>query len=200
MPSVPPNASSRPDAPGSEFDPDRILAVLDAHRVEYLLVGGLAARAHGATRRTADIDCVPASSTANLERLATALRSLNARLRVAGMTDEEAAQLPVTLDGRTLERFGSSTWMTDAGPIDLLAELRDQSGGRHDYDDLAPRSVRYAVGSVTVRLAALGDIVASKEFAGREKDREALPELHELLRRQAPTGESHPPVDPDAES
>jgi hypothetical protein len=45
----------------------------------------------------------------NLERLAGALRELGARLRVAGMTDEEARQLPVVLDGPTLAAFGSTT-------------------------------------------------------------------------------------------
>jgi hypothetical protein len=34
-----------------------------------------------------------------------------------------------------------------------------------------------------IYLAALDDIVASKEFADRDKDREALPELHELQQR-----------------
>ena len=98
---------------------------LDAAGVEYLLVGGLAAHAHGAHRRTMDVDCVPNTTAANLERLALALRHLNARLRVGGMTDDEASRLPVQLDAATLTAFGSSTWMTDAGPLDLLVELRD---------------------------------------------------------------------------
>lgn len=51
-----------PVASSSQFDPDRILGVLDSHRVEYVLVGGLAARAHGAQRATADIDFVPAAT------------------------------------------------------------------------------------------------------------------------------------------
>lgn len=51
-----------------DFDPDRILAALEAHQVDYLLVGGLAARAHGAQRRTADVDCVPNTTEENLER------------------------------------------------------------------------------------------------------------------------------------
>jgi hypothetical protein len=50
------------------FDPDRILATLHAHRVDHVLVGGFAARAHGATRPTADIDCVPDTDTGNYER------------------------------------------------------------------------------------------------------------------------------------
>lgn len=45
--------------PEASFDPGRILAVLDQHNVEYILVGGLGARAHGALRPTSDIDCVP---------------------------------------------------------------------------------------------------------------------------------------------
>lgn len=103
-------------ASSSEFDPDRILMVLDRHRVEYVLVGGVAARVHGAQRATADIDCVPATSHENFERLAAALVELGARLRVGGMTDEEARQLPLRMDAATLSAFGSSTWTTDAGP------------------------------------------------------------------------------------
>jgi hypothetical protein len=173
------------DADADSFDPDRILASLDAHGVEYLLVGGMAARALGAQRRTTDLDCVPNATSDNCERIAAVLRELNGRLRVGGMTDDEARQLPVRIDGRTLEAFGSSTWMTDAGALDLLVELRDQRGGRHAYADLISRAVRYEVGSIVVLLASLDDIVASKEFAAREKDRDGLPELHELQRRRS---------------
>ena len=115
--------------------------------------------------------------------MAAALRQLNARLRVGGMTDDEARQLPVTVDAATLESFGSSTWMTDAGPLDLLVELRDRDGGRHSYGELVQRAVRYQVGGLTLLLASLDDIIASKEYAGRDKDREGLPELHELRSR-----------------
>lgn len=52
------------------FDLERILASLDHHRVEYLVVGGLGARALGATRPMHDIDFVPRSTGENLGRLA----------------------------------------------------------------------------------------------------------------------------------
>ena len=171
-------------SPGSEFDPDRILMALDRHGVEYVLVGGVAARVHGAQRATADIDCVPATGEENLGRLAAALDELGARLRVAGMTDDEARQLPLHLDATTLAAFGSSTWMTDAGPLDLLVELRDPEGGRHPYGDLATRATTVLVGNLTIRVASLEDIIASKEHAARPKDLEALPELR-ALREQA---------------
>lgn len=163
------------------FDPDRILRALDSHDVDLVVVGGVAARAHGASRQTTDIDCVPSRDIGNLQRLAAALISLNARLRVAGMSDDEARLLPVRLDAETLAAFGSSTWMTDAGPLDLLVELRDSSGGRHSFDDLTTRSLPITVGEIVVCVAALNDIVESKQFAGRPKDLEALPELRALL-------------------
>jgi hypothetical protein len=168
-------------ASNSEFDPDRILRVLDRHRVDYVLVGGVAARVHGAQRATADIDCVPATTHENFGRLAAALVELGARLRVGGMTDEEARQLPLLLDAATLSAFGSSTWTTDAGPLDLLVELRDPAGGRHPYVDLASRATAVSVGELMIKVASLEDIVASKRFAARPKDLEALPELQELL-------------------
>ena len=162
------------------FDPGRILAVLDQHDVEYVLVGGLGARAHGALRPTSDIDCVPEGGLVNLGRLADALGELGARLRVGGMTDDEARQLPVQLDAETLRSFGSSTWMTDEGPIDILRELRDRDGRDVSFDVLRGRGIDQEIGGVVVHVAGLDDIIAAKEFAGRDKDHEALPELREL--------------------
>lgn len=146
-----------------------------------MLVGGFAAQAHGATRQTQDIDVLPATDDENLGRLAEVLRDLNARLLVGGLTDDESRQLPIVIDNLTLRSFGTSTWMTDAGPLDVLVELRDRAGHRHNFHDLAPRLASIAIGGVAVELASLEDIVASKEFAGRDKDLEALPELRELV-------------------
>ena len=57
-------------------------------------------------------------------------------------------------------------------------------GGRHAYDDLVDRAVRHRIRAVVVLVADLDDIVSSKEFADRPKDREALPELRALQRRR----------------
>lgn len=168
----------------TRFDPERIIAVFDAHAVECVIVGGFGAQAHGAHRQTIDIDVVPRSTDDNLGRLAAALRELGARLRVGGMADEAARQLPVTVDVATLRGFGSSTWMTDAGPVDVLGDL-PVAGGRRTYEELLPRAVPRRVHGVVIRLAALDDIVASKEHANRDKDREALPELRRLQQRQS---------------
>ncbi|MGI8757908.1 MAG: nucleotidyl transferase AbiEii/AbiGii toxin family protein [Acidimicrobiales bacterium] len=167
----------------SDFDPQRILETLDRHHVEYVIVGGFGSQIHGAHRQTYDLDLVPNSSGENSERLATALRELNARLRVAGMTDEEARQLPVVLDAATIQAFGSTTWTTDAGPLDVLQTL-PVAGGSREYYQLDDRAVGVTLSGIAVRVAALEDIIASKTHADRPKDREALAELHELRRSE----------------
>lgn len=176
---------------GPPLDLERIIITLQRHGVEFLLVGGAGAQAHGAQRPTEDVDCLPRATVENYERLAAALRELGARLRVHGMSDAEARQLPMQIDATALANLRASTWMTDAGPLDLLFEMADRAGRTRGYGDLVDRSVIATAGELAVRVAALADIVASKEFADRDKDREALPELHRLLDRQR-SGDASP--------
>ena len=158
----------------------RITDALARHDVEYLLVGGMASRAHGAQRRTYDVDCVPEPSWENLDRLATAMRELGARLRVEGLSDEEAALLPVQLTGATLVRMEISTWRTDAGDLDILTDIPDRDGRHMRYAELVDRASELHLDGIVVRVAALDDVIASKEWANRPKDRDALPELRSL--------------------
>lgn len=165
------------------LDRDRIIECLSRHQVVYLLVGGIGAQMHGAIRPTGDFDSLPASSKENLDRLASAMRELNARLRVEGMTDEESRALPLPIDAESLARMDISTWRTDAGDLDLLTAIPTRDGGRARFEELVARAERVEVGDVTVMVAGLDDIIASKEWADRPKDREALIELRELRDR-----------------
>jgi hypothetical protein len=56
------------------FDPERIVETLNRHRVDYVLIGGYAARLYGARRPTYDIDIAPSTAPDNLHRLSEALR------------------------------------------------------------------------------------------------------------------------------
>ena len=86
----------------SEVDWVRIAECLDRHGVEYLIVGGLGAQLRGATRPTGDFDSLPRTTAENLDRLASAMRELNAFLRVEGLSDEEARELPTRIDAVSL--------------------------------------------------------------------------------------------------
>jgi hypothetical protein len=180
-----------PEIEGPLHDLPRLIEVLDRYKVEYLIVGGAAAYAYGAERPTEDADCVVRRERANLGRLADALRELNARLRVGGMTDAEARTLPVQIDSTTLDLAGMSTWMTDAGPFDVLAGLEAPDGRLVPYEELVARATLLQGKGFTIRAAALEDIIRAKERADRAKDREALPELRAL--RDARVGDEKLP-------
>jgi hypothetical protein len=173
------NPGNSDSSPAPRLDVARILETLDRHDVTYLVVGGIAATIHGASRQTTDFDCMPARTAVNLQQLAAALTELGARLRVAGMTDEESTSLGVVIDDVMLGRAQQTTWRTDAGDLDVLTEIAHPDG-RVSFDDLAGRSVSLRLDDIDIRLISLDDLVASKEAAGREKDREALPELRDL--------------------
>jgi len=162
-----------------EPDLARAVQVLDRHGVEYLVVGGSAARAYGAKRLTHDSDCLVGQDKDNILRLAGALRELNARLRISGLSDEESAQLPVHIDA-ILSQGGFSNWRTDAGDLDIMAELRDRTGASRRYCDLTGDAQVLDYDGRRIRVASLAAIVESKEFANRPKDQEALPELHQI--------------------
>ena len=165
---------------GPAFNRARIFEVLDRHGVQYLVIGGVGAQLHGATRPTTDFDSLPSTDQENLGRLAAALSELNAFLRVGGLSDAEARALPTRLDAVSLSRMEVSTWRTDAGDVDVLTMIRRRDGGRTGYDDLVVRATAVQVDGVIANLASLDDIIASKEFADRPKDREALDELRRL--------------------
>lgn len=166
--------------------------MLDAHGVEYVLVGGLAATAHGASRPTDDFDCLANRQPDTLDRLASAMRELHARLRVEGLSDEESVALPVVLDRHFLNTSELSTWRTDAGDFDVLADIPARDGHRLRYDELIKRAQVQEVHGIAVRVAALPDVIASKEWADRPKDRQALPELRQL---QAARPNPNPTID-----
>jgi len=178
LPRCPGELTTSPGGP----DLKRLTDALARHGVEYLLVGGIASRAYGAQRPTYDVDCLPAPSPENLGRLAAAMRDLHARLRVEGLSDEESALLPVQLSGSTLVRMEISTWCTDAGDFDILTSLPDRNGRHMRYQELVERASELDLDGIVLRVAALDDVIASKEWANRPKDHDALPELRSLRR------------------
>lgn len=157
-------------------DFEALLGVLDKHRVEYIVVGGAAALAHGSARFTQDLDIVYERSTGNLDRVVAALGNIRPYLRGA------PAGLPFVWDRVTLERGLNFTLETSFGMIDLLGEI--PGGGA--YRDLLAASVELLLFSGRTRCLSLEQLIRAKRAAGRPKDLEALAEL-EALREEIET-------------
>lgn len=169
------------------FSPGEILTRLEAHGVKFIVIGGYAAQLHGSQRPTTDVDILPARSPENLTRLARALTSLHAKVRVDGVE----GGLPFGADATSLASLKFLNLTTPWGDVDLTFE----PSGTEGFEDLARKAERRAIGrGVTVLVADLDDIIRSKRAANRAKDYDALPGLLALRQTRRPDG--GPPAPP----
>jgi len=139
--------------------------------VEFIVVGGAAATAHGSARLTVDLDVVYGRSPDNIKRLAAALAPFAPYLRGA------PAGLPFQWDERTIARGLNFPLTTFLGDIDLLGEIT----GGGSYDDLLPHSIELDPFGISCRCLSLPQLISVKRAAGRPRDLEAVAELEAIL-------------------
>jgi hypothetical protein len=155
------------------LQPVRMFRALARARVEYILIGGLAAVLHGAPIVTQDADICPRRTPENVRRLATALRGMRARIRA--LTEPDGVEF--ACDAAFLERMKMVNLTTRFGDFDISFEPGGFTGG---YDDLVSHATTFDIEGIPVRAAALSDIISSKQVANRPKDHVALPILYAL--------------------
>lgn len=112
-------------------------------------------------------------SEENLSRLSDALEELGARVRTAGVPEG----LPFSHDGSSLGRATIWNLTTTAGDFDLTF----RPSGTDGYEDLSANAVVVDVAGHDVSVAALADVVRSKEAAGRPKDLATLDTLRDWV-------------------
>lgn len=144
------------------FDPLGALESLLSHEVDFVLIGGLAARLHGSPTLTDDLDISHSKERTNLERLASALVEMDAYLRLPD-PDE---RVDIKLDWRLLQAADNFTFTTKHGPFDCLA----LPAGIESYDALKNGATEMDLESVTIRVASIDDLMKMKKAAGRRKD------------------------------
>jgi hypothetical protein len=138
--------------------------------VDYVVIGGIAATFQGSTTITRAFDVCYSRERANLERLASALRELDARLRGVDV------DVPFQLDAASLRNGLNFTFKTKHGDFDCLGD----PGGGFDYDLLKRNADQMDVTGWKVMVASLDDIIAMKRAAGRIKDRIEVENLSAL--------------------
>jgi hypothetical protein len=164
------------------LDAERIFAVLDAHRVEYVVVGGIAVQAHGHVRMTNDVDLIPSPTPVNLERLAAALTELQARVLNPGGEHLE-------IDAQMLPRATLWQLATRHGDIDVL----NDAPGAAPFRQLRERALVIALGDHVIPIAARDDLIKMKRATGRPVDIADIAALTEPEHRPGP---GHPPTPP----
>jgi predicted nucleotidyltransferase len=147
-----------------------LLKALSDEKVEFIVIGGFAAAAHGSSRFTADVDVVYRRSVENMARLTRALAPHGPYLRGAPIG------LPFSWDVRTVETGLNFTLETRLGDIDLFGEV----AGGGSYENLLGDSEDLELFGRRLRVVTLRRLIALKRAAGRPKDLEAIAELEAL--------------------
>lgn len=151
-----------------------MVARLTRARIRFVVVGGLAARAHGSARITEDLDICYDTEPENVRLLAKLLADWHAYLRGV------EPGLPFVMDERTFRTTPVMTLMTDHGAIDVL----DIVAGVGGYPEALAASVEATGEGMKFRALDLPALLKAKRAARRSKDLSQIPELEALLARR----------------
>ena len=144
--------------------------------VEFVLVGGYAAAAHGSTLLTRDVDICCRFSQENLRRLHSVLGDIHPRHR---MTPEK---LPFELNEELMGRLKNLYRETDLCVLDCLSEV----AGVGDYDQVLSQSIEIQTAQGKLRVLDIEALIRAKEAMNRPHDQIAVKQLKHIkeLRRQ----------------
>jgi hypothetical protein len=158
---------------GQPLDLVELFGLLAARRVEYVVIGGVAAQVHGRRRTTKDLDIMPAPDAGNLERLARALEELDAHPGANPAAPTPAAD--------------------QLGLAPIVPPLTTRHGALHIFNDV-PGAAPYAVlraralvtdlAGIAVAIVSVDDLIRMKRAAGRPGDLEDITALTAVERRE----------------
>jgi hypothetical protein len=144
--------------PTVAFDLRALLATLHVHRVDYIVIGGVAVQVHGHRRTTKDLDVVAAPDLENLKRFAAALADLQARPRDVHGGPPSADRLAAAPIVPPLT--------TAHGELHILRDVP----GAPPYAQLRSRALVIDFEGLTIAVAGLDDLIAMKRASGRPAD------------------------------
>jgi predicted nucleotidyltransferase len=147
-----------------------LIRLLSENEVEFIIVGGAAATAHGSARLTLDLDVVYARSSRNIESIVNALGPIQPYLRGA------PPGLPFEWSVETIQKGLNFTLTTTLGALDLLGEIVGGGG----YAQLLSGTIKIEVAGVQCLCLNLERLIEVKRAAGRPKDLETIAELERI--------------------
>lgn len=146
------------------MDIENLLKSLNAHAVEYVVIGASAFPEHGYLRATEDLDIFIRPDEANARRALEALREFG--YDVTDLTVDDLLKYKVL--------FRQYAVATDIHPF--------VEGDT--FDQVWRNRVQSQLGRTATSFASLEDLIQMKEAANRPKDQEDLKILRELLHRR----------------
>jgi hypothetical protein len=152
----------------------QLLERLNQEKVQYVLVGGLAAVVHGVPLVTRDVSiCMPMTEQ-NLICLEKALAGLNPVHR------QTPQRLPFSVAADFQRGLKNLYLHTDIGVLDCLGEIKGLGG----YEEVRRRSVVAEMPIGSCRVLDLGALIDAKRALDRTQDKLALIHLQEIQKKR----------------
>jgi hypothetical protein len=149
---------------------DLLKRLADA-RIDFVLVGGMAATVHGSTLVTHDIDVCVRFDLETSRRILVALEGLKPEHRM------RPDHLALPADAGGIVGLRNLYVRTSLGVVDFLGEIAGVGG----FDEVSRDAVEVSLGDFSVRVMSLDQLLTSKRAMGRDKDHRAVREL-EVIR------------------
>ena len=142
--------------------------------VEFVVVGGFAAVAHGVSLLTQDIDICCRFTAANLLKLQEALSGLHPTHRMT------PARLPFRVTAKNCRGLKNLYLDTDFGQLDCLSEVLAIG----DFDAVLRQSVEVRLPFGPARLLSLDALIKAKKAMNRPRDIEAVKQLEAIRKTE----------------
>lgn len=158
-----------------------LFTALNRAQVRYVVVGGLATVLHGFARLTADVDLVvdldpPAARNAIAVLLGEGFQP---RTRVDPFEFADPSKRLAWLRDKGMRVFSLRDRANPLREVDLFVE------SPLEFEGLWTRADLTDLGNVSVRVAAIPDLITLKRMAGRPQDLADIEALEEILRRRS---------------
>jgi len=158
-----------------------LLTALYVHDVDYVIFGSLGAMAYGANISTADLDICPSTDTSNLKRLSHCLKMIDARPDYIPPHNTMQEVMNWHPEPSTIENL-DNRFMTKFGQLDIQPAPYGSRGknNRLNYEILTNRATSLTIFGITIQVAHIDDLVASKMSRKRPKDLQVEAELRRV--------------------
>ena len=162
-----------------------LIALLNEHKVKYLVVGGYAVARHAQPRATKDLDILIQPTRRNAVKVYAALVEFGAPLRTRAALDDELHTPAQQLTAKHFEDRGA--WYTMGIPpvaIDILPEIPGVEFNAA-WKNRSTLVVDHATG-LPAHFISADDLIAAKLAAGRPRDLADVDELRKAAAQPTP--------------
>jgi hypothetical protein len=150
-----------------------LLQSLNERQVDFVLVGGMAATAHGSTLVTQDLDVCVRFDLATLTKILEVLRGKHPRQRMHRDRPE------LSNNPKDYEGWHNLYVVTDDAQVDFLSEVT----GVGQFEDVKRESVVLDLGGFNCSVLGIDALIRAKRKLGRPKDLRTVSELEAIARR-----------------